>query len=193
MSTQTQQLIALLTELSLNNTQEMKDLFQDVSRNKSHKDADCLVIILMSHGTEGVIEGTDGEELNLYQDVYQLFNNENCSALQGKPKLFFVQACRGNGSGPAIFPHYTFRSPRSRISFEEFALHSWPPRTRCALTGTGPPTQPIHLWHAYVNLKQREPSKLGALIRKSLKVALSLPVFTPTAHLLQPGLHNNLL
>ncbi|KAL1481716.1 hypothetical protein MTO96_050388, partial [Rhipicephalus appendiculatus] len=49
----------------------------------------------MSRGDKDTILGVDGEELNLVEDVYEQFNNENCPALQGKPKLFFIQACRG--------------------------------------------------------------------------------------------------
>ncbi|KAH9377846.1 hypothetical protein HPB48_008920 [Haemaphysalis longicornis] len=76
--------------------QDMKDLLKGVSKEESHKDADCLVVILMSHGKEGTIYGSDGQEVHLEPDVYGPFNNCNCSALQGKPKLFFIQACRGD-------------------------------------------------------------------------------------------------
>ncbi|XP_077535220.1 uncharacterized protein LOC144147060 [Haemaphysalis longicornis] len=74
---------------------EMKKLLRDVSQQESQKDAECLVVILMSHGLEGVIYGSDDEKVHLERDVYERFNNEKCRALQGKPKLFFVQACRG--------------------------------------------------------------------------------------------------
>lgn len=75
---------------------EMKGLLTRVSKAESQNDADCLVIIVMSHGKEGTIYGSDGEEVHLERDVYEPFNNEKCPALQGKPKLFFVQACRGD-------------------------------------------------------------------------------------------------
>lgn len=44
----------------------------------------------------------------------------------------------------------------------------------------------------YVNLKPKEHAKLDALIRKSYKIALGLPAFTPTVRLLQLGIHNSL-
>lgn len=42
----------------------------------------------------------------------------------------------------------------------------------------------------YFNLKQKEHAKLDVLIRKLYKIALSLPIFTPTARLLRLGIHN---
>lgn len=44
----------------------------------------------------------------------------------------------------------------------------------------------------YVQLKPKEHSKLDALIRRTYKIALGLPAFTPTTHLLRLGLHNTL-
>lgn len=75
--------------------QGMRDVLLDAAKDKSQRNADCLIVILMSHGRTGVIAGTDAELLHLHDDVFALFNNANCPALKGKPKLFFVQACRG--------------------------------------------------------------------------------------------------
>ncbi|KAL1478814.1 hypothetical protein MTO96_052363, partial [Rhipicephalus appendiculatus] len=74
---------------------EMKELLSEVAQSQEQEGAECLVIILMSHGNQDTIEGVDNEELHLIDDVYAKFNNKNCPALQGKPKLFFIQACRG--------------------------------------------------------------------------------------------------
>lgn len=79
----------------------MKQILSKVSEAQCDR-SECLVVIVMSHGLFEKIEGVDGEYLDLMKDVYSLFNNENCPALQGKPKVFFIQACRGqnydNGS-----------------------------------------------------------------------------------------------
>ncbi|XP_077535224.1 uncharacterized protein LOC144147061 isoform X2 [Haemaphysalis longicornis] len=92
----------LFTQLHFNVTvasnltrDEMKDLLRRVSKAESHRFADCLVVILMSHGEERFIYGSDGEKLHLRNDVYRTFNNEECPALKKKPKIFLVQACRG--------------------------------------------------------------------------------------------------
>ncbi|KAL1433836.1 hypothetical protein MTO96_012175 [Rhipicephalus appendiculatus] len=82
---------------------EMVKLLSDVAESKEHERADCLVVILMSHGNEDTIYGVDCEKLSLHQDVYRRFNNENCPALTGKPKLFFIQASRGVSAGPSFY------------------------------------------------------------------------------------------
>lgn len=74
---------------------ETKDLLRGFQKVETQKDAECLVVILMSHGEDGVVYGSDGEKLHLDRDVYQLFDNENCPNLRGKPKLFFIQGSRG--------------------------------------------------------------------------------------------------
>ncbi|XP_037503703.1 caspase-2 [Rhipicephalus sanguineus] len=87
----------------------MKKKLLEAAQSKEHEEADCLVVILMSHGNQGAILGTDIKEVHLVRDVYTLFNNEECPALQGKPKLFFIQACRGEKSdnGTAAIAHDT--------------------------------------------------------------------------------------
>lgn len=54
-----------------------------------------FVCFLMSHGEEGRISGSDGKHVEI-DTIITNFKNDQCYALQGKPKIFFVQACRGN-------------------------------------------------------------------------------------------------
>ncbi|XP_075746818.1 caspase-14-like [Rhipicephalus microplus] len=86
---------------------QIKALLSWAAQPAQQKGADCLVVILMSHGKKDMIDGIDGDQVHLFDDVFTLFNNENCPALQGKPKLFFIQACRGtkddSGTGTATF------------------------------------------------------------------------------------------
>ena len=49
----------------------------------------------MSHGDTGYISGTDEEKVHL-KDIQAEFEGDKCPKLQGKPKLFFIQACRGS-------------------------------------------------------------------------------------------------
>jgi hypothetical protein len=56
-----------------------------------HSDADCFCCILLSHGDEGLIYGTDDVcELDKLIEPFKFSRS-----LAGKPKLFFIQACRG--------------------------------------------------------------------------------------------------
>ncbi|XP_019364464.1 PREDICTED: caspase-14-like [Gavialis gangeticus] len=63
--------------------------------NQSADVISCCLITLMSHGTKnGYICGKDKDKVNL-EVIFPLFNNANCPKLQGKPKIFIIQACRG--------------------------------------------------------------------------------------------------
>ena len=56
-----------------------------------HSDADCFMCVILSHGENGVVYGVDAHvELDQLIQPFK-FNR----SLAGKPKLFFVQACRG--------------------------------------------------------------------------------------------------
>ncbi|XP_036618069.1 caspase-14-like [Trichosurus vulpecula] len=55
----------------------------------------CCLVTLMAHGGKGFIKTVLGERVIL-SDIFEMFNNENCPALQEKPKIFVIQACRGD-------------------------------------------------------------------------------------------------
>uniref|UniRef100_A0A8C5DYW1 Caspase 9, apoptosis-related cysteine peptidase n=1 Tax=Gouania willdenowi TaxID=441366 RepID=A0A8C5DYW1_GOUWI len=73
-----------------------------VLRKKDHSQYDCCVVIMLSHGTEvshnrfpGAVYGVDGQYV-LVQHITNYLNGQHCPSLQGKPKLFFIQACGGD-------------------------------------------------------------------------------------------------
>ncbi|XP_031843391.1 caspase-1-like isoform X1 [Nomia melanderi] len=65
-----------------------------VTAAEDHTDADCLVVVTMSHGESGLLYSAD----NVYpvDMLWAHFTGDRCSTLVGKPKLFFIQACRGS-------------------------------------------------------------------------------------------------
>lgn len=65
-----------------------------------HSLNDCLLISVMTHGDDGILYGKDGPYP--VKNLWKLFTGENCPSLAGKPKLFFIQACRGNGTDPGV-------------------------------------------------------------------------------------------
>ena len=61
---------------------------------KDHSNYDCFVCCLLSHGANGGIYGTDGELVEI-REITAQFKGNACPSLGDKPKLFFIQACRG--------------------------------------------------------------------------------------------------
>merc|ERR1719419_16664 len=60
---------------------------------EDHSCSASFVCVLLSHGDEGVFFGTD-RSIEL-KHLTSLFRGDRCKSLVGKPKLFFIQACRG--------------------------------------------------------------------------------------------------
>ncbi|XP_076595841.1 caspase-3-like [Chaetodon auriga] len=73
--------------------EQMKRLMLSVSQ-EDHSRSASFVCVLLSHGDEGVIYGTDGPEE--FENLTRYFKGDRCKSLVGKPKLFFIQACRGS-------------------------------------------------------------------------------------------------
>lgn len=62
--------------------------------NEDHSDNDCLVVVVMSHGSDGKICAKD--KAYSVECLWENFLGNDCRSLIGKPKLFFIQACRGS-------------------------------------------------------------------------------------------------
>nr|XP_055046107.1 caspase-7-like [Misgurnus anguillicaudatus] len=71
---------------------DMKTLMTQYSKDDRH--GDCFVCCVSSHGNQCGIIGIDEKTCPL-KDITSPFNGVNCSSLIGKPKVFFIQACRG--------------------------------------------------------------------------------------------------
>jgi hypothetical protein len=54
-----------------------------------------FVLCILSHGHNGIILGTDENELAL-DDIKEKFDGRNCRHLLKRPKLFLIQACQGD-------------------------------------------------------------------------------------------------
>lgn len=90
---------------------EIVDKIDKVSQ-LDHSDNDCLCVITLTHGVQN--------DLLCARDViyksdrlWKPFAADKCLTLAGKPKLFFIQACRGDESDSGII-----LSPRSLIQTE---------------------------------------------------------------------------
>jgi hypothetical protein len=59
-----------------------------------HRECDMFAFCLLSHGEDGIFYTKDSSvKLEL---LFRMFRADHCRGLLGRPKLFFIQACRGN-------------------------------------------------------------------------------------------------
>ncbi len=61
---------------------------------EKNQGSSCFVCCIMTHGAMGKIYGKDCNFVNI-KHITDVFKEAECPALAGKPKLFFIQACRG--------------------------------------------------------------------------------------------------
>lgn len=75
-------------------TREIMNTLSEVAK-EDHTDYDCICITVMSHGSMSFIFSKD----TLYQhdSLWKHFAPDNCPTLAGKPKIFIIQACKGQG------------------------------------------------------------------------------------------------
>ncbi|PVD37509.1 hypothetical protein C0Q70_00103 [Pomacea canaliculata] len=72
--------------------EDMWKVLTEVSK-EDHSDADCFACAILSHGEEGYVYGQDARiEI---EKLVGPFKGNRCKSLAAKPKLFFIQACRG--------------------------------------------------------------------------------------------------
>ncbi|KAM4623552.1 caspase-7 isoform 2-T2 [Polymixia lowei] len=110
--------------------EKMERLLREASE-EDHSDSSCFACILLSHGEEGMIYGTDGAMP--IKTMTSLFRGDMCKSLVGKPKLFFIQACRGSefddgiqtDSGPPNDTLETDANPRHKIPVEADFLFAY--------------------------------------------------------------------
>ncbi|XP_076003772.1 caspase-6-like isoform X3 [Genypterus blacodes] len=68
----------------------------------NHADADCFVCVFLSHGENDHIYAYDGK-ISI-QDITAKFKGDRCKSLVGKPKIFILQACRGDKHDDPVTP-----------------------------------------------------------------------------------------
>ncbi|XP_063806464.1 caspase-3-like [Pseudophryne corroboree] len=71
---------------------EIENVLQKVTA-EDHSQRSCFVCAVLSHGTEDGIFSRD--HIFTLNWLVTFFDKNNCKSLAGKPKLFFIQACRG--------------------------------------------------------------------------------------------------
>ncbi|NWY33778.1 CASPA protein, partial [Pheucticus melanocephalus] len=74
---------------------EIINLMETWQRVPDHKDRNCFICCILSHGKSGAIFGTDYRLVSI-RVLTSHFTAKQCPQLAAKPKLFFIQACQGD-------------------------------------------------------------------------------------------------
>ena len=75
--------------------EQIQEKLEEASQDRDlNRDSDCLVVVALSHGDcESKIAAADTWYLD--EELWEPFLAGRCNSLKGKPKLFFLNACRG--------------------------------------------------------------------------------------------------
>ena len=80
---------------------QMLDTIQEMAHRRDHSRYDSFVCCILTHGEKELVHGADSLPVNL-SDFTGLM--KYCKTLSGKPKLFFIQACRGEKEDRGVLP-----------------------------------------------------------------------------------------
>ncbi|XP_053885120.1 group XIIA secretory phospholipase A2 isoform X3 [Malaclemys terrapin pileata] len=69
----------------------------------NHSDADCFVCVFLSHGEDNHVYAYDAKIK--VQTMTNMFKGDKCPSLVGKPKIFIIQACRGDQHDDPVIVH----------------------------------------------------------------------------------------
>ncbi|XP_067659010.1 caspase-8-like [Haliotis asinina] len=69
--------------------------------SRDHETSDCVVVFITAHGDDDVVYTVDDDCFRI-DELANYFKPENCPSLAGKPKLFFIEACRGEDRQHAL-------------------------------------------------------------------------------------------
>jgi len=80
---------------------EMKDIIKIYAQDTNFTDCDCFICVFLSHGrlecNKEYIYGTD-QSIMFHEHYTDIF--KTTKTLIGKPKIFFMDLCRGNENEP---------------------------------------------------------------------------------------------
>ena len=114
-------------------SQEIYNAIREIS-TMDHSQYDCFVCCLLSHGADGGIFGTDCELVEI-KDITAMFKGVACPTLANKPKLFFIQACRGQNFDRGA----RYEADAAEVSPEDAMRHNAEPNESHFLLGYATP------------------------------------------------------
>ena len=92
--------------------EEIKANMQALGKYINHSNSDCFLCVVMSHGSQEKIMGSDNKEIS-FEDIMAPI--KSCTSLMNKPKIFLFQACRGEYEMESPINHQT-KQNQTKIS-----------------------------------------------------------------------------
>ncbi|KAG8134487.1 hypothetical protein E2320_007597 [Naja naja] len=96
--------------------EEVLQNIYNVSKEQ-HEDADCFMCVFLSHGEDNHVYAYDAKIQ--IQNLTNMFRGDKCCSLIGKPKIFVIQACRGDKHDDPVFAQDTVDSVTERSLVNE--------------------------------------------------------------------------
>ncbi|XP_067941160.1 uncharacterized protein [Watersipora subatra] len=138
--------------------QRMLEVISDETERPEHVNCGMFVLIILSHGSETGISGTDGTMVQR-TDINNALSAQNFPAMARKPKLLIVQACSGGLQDRVTVPD---AQPSTSSSHPDFPLPSV----------TSLPTSGVPLCSAATLTTLSEPSPSSALMHLPMSHAV---------------------
>jgi len=89
---------------------DVKRQVRQFAQSEAHSKAQMSVVVVLSHGGNGFVYGTDGRRCE-NEWILKQFNNESCPDLKDKPKFFIFQACRGDDEDKGVIERFALKEP----------------------------------------------------------------------------------
>ncbi|XP_057880810.1 caspase-6 isoform X1 [Melospiza georgiana] len=99
----------------------------DEASKEDHSNADCFVCVFLSHGKDDHIYARD-DKIDI-QTMTDMFRGDKCQSLVGKPKIFIIQACRGDQHDIAVIAHDatdSSKSPGNKTEVDAAGIYTLP-------------------------------------------------------------------
>ncbi|XP_061573625.1 caspase-6-like isoform X2 [Cololabis saira] len=105
---------------------KQEDVLNKISEaaEDDHSDADCFLLVFLSHGEKDHVYAHDGK-IDI-QHIQSMFKGDKCKSLAGKPKIFIIQACRGDKHDDPVYACDAVDSETNEVVVDSSAVHTLP-------------------------------------------------------------------
>ncbi|XP_041641277.1 caspase-6-like isoform X3 [Cheilinus undulatus] len=111
-------------EVKIYNDKKKSDVEEKIreAANADHSDADGFVLVFLSHGEDNYVYAYD-DKISI-KDITSPFKGDKCKSLIRKPKIFILQACRGEKADVPVTSYVVESEPE--FVAEEYAIYTLP-------------------------------------------------------------------